>query len=171
MATAPRKAVLSTVMLGRELGLPAMAALRSVHIIEGKHALSADLMVALVLKSGLAEYFQLDRIHRQDSARLRRTGRERRSSTSLTYTIEEAEQAGLLKPTRSGKPSNWMKMQKIMLTHRAKSGLGRLVYPDVLAGLYTPEELRDAKNGSCTTPTASDFRNHKEDCSTDTRGN
>ena len=53
------QAVLSTIMLGRELGLPSMAALRSVHIIKGKHSLSADLMVALVLKSGLAEYFQL----------------------------------------------------------------------------------------------------------------
>ena len=53
------QAVLSTVLLGRELGLPAMASLRSVHIIEGKHSLSADLMVALVLKSGLAEYFQV----------------------------------------------------------------------------------------------------------------
>ena len=139
--------VLSTVMLGRELGLPAMAALRSVHIIEGKHALSADLMVALVLKSGLAEYFQL--IESTDTLCTFETHRKGAPKpTSLTYTIEEAEQAGLLKPTRSGKPSNWMKMQKIMLTHRAKSGLGRLVYPDVLAGLYTPEELRDAKNGS-----------------------
>ena len=45
------QSVLSTVLLGRELGLPAMAALRSVHIIEGKHSLSAELMVALVLKS------------------------------------------------------------------------------------------------------------------------
>jgi hypothetical protein len=47
--------VLSTVMLGRELGLPAMASLRSVHVIEGRHALSAALMVTLVLKSGFAD--------------------------------------------------------------------------------------------------------------------
>ena len=33
------QAVLSTVMLGRELGMPAMAALRSVHIIKGKHCI------------------------------------------------------------------------------------------------------------------------------------
>ena len=58
------QAVLSTMLLGRELGMPAMAALRSVHVIEGKHSLSADLMVALVLKSGMAEYFQLERVHR-----------------------------------------------------------------------------------------------------------
>mgnify|MGYP000098853432 CR=1 FL=1 len=50
--------VLSTVMVGRELGLPAMASLRSIHNIDGRHAMSASLMVALILKSGLAEYFE-----------------------------------------------------------------------------------------------------------------
>ena len=34
-----------------------------------------------------------------------------------------------------------------MLRARCKSELARLEYPDLLAGLYTPEELRDAKNG------------------------
>ena len=67
---------------------------------------------------------------------------------SLSYTIDQAEQAGLLKPTRSGKPSNWQKMPRQMLRARAKSELARLVYPDLLAGLYTPDELRDAKEGA-----------------------
>ena len=141
------QAVLSTMLLGRELGMPAMAALRSVHIIEGKHSLSADLMVALVLKSGLAEYFQLiestDEIctfetHRKGSPR----------PTRLSYTIEQAKQAGLLAPPRPGKqPGNWHKIAKQMLRARCKSELARLEYPDLLAGLYTPDELRDARNG------------------------
>ena len=138
------QAVLSTVLLGRELGLPAMAALRSVHVIEGKHSLSADLMVGLILKSGLAEYFQL--IESTDELCTFETKRKGAPKPMrLTYTIEQAKQAGLLQPTRSGKPSAWQKMQKIMLTHRAKAGLGRLEYPDLLSGLYTPDELRDAK--------------------------
>ena len=138
------QAVLSTVLLGRELGMPAMAALRSVHVIEGKHSLSADLMVALVLKSGMAEYFQM--VASNDSMCTFETKRKGApTSTSLSYTIEQAKQAGLLQPTRSGKPSNWDKMPKQMLRARAKSELARLEYPDLLAGLYTPEELRDAK--------------------------
>ena len=143
------QAVLSTLLLGRELGLPAMAALRGVHVIEGKHSLSADLMVALVLKSGLAEHFTLiettDKIctyetHRKGTAVPQR----------LSYTIEQAEQAGLLAPPRPGKkPSPWHKMPTQMLRARCKSELARLEYPDLLAGLYTPEELRDAKgNGA-----------------------
>ena len=138
------QAVLSTMLLGRELGMPAMAALRSVHVIEGKHSLSADLMVALVLKSGMAEYFQLE--ESTDALCTFETKRKGNPQPQrLTYTIEQAKQAGLLGPTRSGKPSNWNKMPLQMLRARAKSELARLEYPDLLAGLYTPEELRDAK--------------------------
>ena len=87
------QAVLSTVMLGRELGMPAMAALRSVHIIEGKHSLSADLMVALVLKSGLAEYFQmLESTDHECSFETKRKGAP--SAQKLCYTIDDAEKAG-----------------------------------------------------------------------------
>ena len=140
------QAVLSTVMLGRELGLPAMAALRSVHIIEGKHSLSADLMVALVLKSGLAEYFQLvESTDKICTFTTKRKGAPK--ATSMTYSIAQAEQAGLLFVRPGKQPGNWQKIPKQMLRARCKSELARLEYPDLLAGLYTPEELRDAKNG------------------------
>ena len=142
------QAVLSTLLLGRELGLPAMAALRGVHVIEGKHSLSADLMVALVLRSGMAEYFRL-----VETTDLVCTYETRRKGTNnpqqLSYTIEQAEQAGLLYVRPGKQPGNWHKMPRQMLRARCKSELARLEYPDLLAGLYTPEELRDAKgNGS-----------------------
>ena len=140
------QAVLSTLMLGRELGLPAMAALRSVHIIEGKHSLSAELMVALVLKSGLAEYFRLvettDKICTYETLR-KGSGKPQ----SLSYTIEQADQANLLFVRQGKQPGPWHKMPKQMLRARCKSELARLEYPDLLAGLYTPEELHDANNG------------------------
>jgi hypothetical protein len=52
-------AVFATIVAGRELGIPALTALRSIHVIEGKPTLSAHLIVALVLRSGFAEYFRL----------------------------------------------------------------------------------------------------------------
>ena len=136
-------AVLSTVLLGRELGLSAMASLRSVHLIEGKHSLSAELMVALVLKSGLAEYFTL--IETTDKICTYETKRKGKADPlRLSYTIEQAEQAGLLFQKPGKQPGPWKKMPRLMLRARAKSELARLEYPDLLAGLYTPEELRDA---------------------------
>ena len=141
------QAVLSTLLLGRELGLPAMAALRSVHVIEGKHSLSADLMVALVLKSGLAEYFTL--IETTDEICTYETWRKGKDKPQqLSYTIEQAEQAGLLYVRPGKQPGNWQKIPTQMLRARCKSELARLEYPDLIAGLYTPEELRDAKTGS-----------------------
>ena len=133
--------VLSTVMVGRELGLPAMAALRSIHNIEGRHALSAQLMVALVLRSGLAEYFEpVSFSEKEATYETKRKGA--RNPVKLTHTIEMAQTAnnGAFKPK-----SNWLTVPTDMLVSRASSRLARMVYPDLLAGLYTPEELADIR--------------------------
>ena len=133
------QAVLATVMVGRELGLPAMASLRSIHNIEGRHCLAAALMVALILKSGLAEYF--DPVSFDDQQATYETRRKgARKSITLTHTIKMAETAGLMK-----KDSNWVKVPTDMLVARAQSRLARMVYPDLLAGLYTPDELSEIR--------------------------
>ena len=138
-----QQAVLSTMLLGRELGMPAMASLRSVHVIKGRHCLSADIMVALVLKSGLAEYFQL--VESTDKICTFETKRKGAlKATTLSYTIEDAEKAGLLFVRPGKDPGPWHTIPRPMLRARGKSELARLEYPDILAGLYTPEELRDA---------------------------
>lgn len=134
-------AVLSTVMLGRELGLPAIASLRQIHVIEGRHGLSAQLMVALVMRSGLAEYFHPVEV--SDTSVTYETKRKGApSSVKLTHTIEMARQAQLVKPN-----SNWEKVPTDMLVARCSSRLCRLVYPDIIGGLYTPEELREIAEG------------------------
>jgi len=133
--------VLSTIMVGRELGLPAMASLRGIHIIEGKHALSAQLMVAIVLKSGFAEFFEP--VSFDDKSATFVTKRHgARKEVSLTHTIEMAQVAELVKPK-----SNWLKIPTDMLVARAQSRLCRLVYPDLIGGLYTPDELEEIRNG------------------------
>jgi len=140
--------VLSTVMVGRELGLPAMASLRSIHVVEGRHALSAALMGALILKSGMAEYFRpvtdengtLDADDKHATFETLRKGPGNRP-VRFTFTIEEAKAAGLVK-----EKSGWVKYPKQMLLARAESLLARLVYPDLMAGLYTPEEIAEIRD-------------------------
>jgi 5'-3' exonuclease len=84
--------VLATIMVGRELGLPAMASLRSVHVIEGKHSLSASLMVALVLKSGLAEFFEPVSFSETEATyETKRKGA--RNPIRLTHTFDMATKA------------------------------------------------------------------------------
>jgi 5'-3' exonuclease len=135
--------VLATVMVGRELGLPAMASLRSVHNIEGKHSLSASLMVALVLKSGLAEYFEPVSFSETEATFVTKAKRARNPVT-LTHTIDMARQAWPKSKAdweKSFLASGWGRNPTDMLVARATSRLARMVYPDLLAGLYTPEEL------------------------------
>jgi hypothetical protein len=132
--------VLSTVMLGRELGLPAMASLRGIHIIEGKHALSASLMVALVIKSGLAEYFRPVSFSATDATFETLRKGSGQQPVTMTHTIDMAVTAGLVK-----EKSNWVKVPTDMLVARAQSRLARLIYPDIVGGLYTPDELSELR--------------------------
>lgn len=129
--------VLSTIMLGRELGMPALSALRSIHIVEGKHALSSAAMVALVLKSGLAEYFDALSFD-MDHATFETKRKGASIPVKLTYTIEMARVAGLVRAN-----SPWMKHPMAMCIARAQAMLARLVYSDVLASLYSPEEIAE----------------------------
>jgi hypothetical protein len=137
-------------MVGRELGLPAMASLRGIHNIKGQHALSAALMAGLVIKSGLADFFRpvtddagnIDADEKHATFETLRKGPDNRL-TRFTYTIEEATTAGLVK-----KDSGWEKNPKSMLIARAEAGLARLIYPELMAGLYTPEELEEVRNAA-----------------------
>ena len=139
--------VLATVMVGRELGLPAMASLRSIYNIEGKHSLSAALMVALVLKSGLAEYFEpISFSDKEATFETKRKGA--RNPVRLTHTFEMGKQAWPKTKAdweRSFLASGWGRNPTDMVVARAQARLARMIYPDLLAGLYTPEELDEIR--------------------------
>jgi 5'-3' exonuclease len=131
------QAVLATVLAGRELGLPAMSSLRGFHIIEGKPQMSAGMIQSLVLKSGKATYFRCS-----ERTPLRATFVTKRGDDPemvLTYTIEEGRAAFVGDDAKWAK-SGWGRNPADMLVARASSKLARLVYPDVVSGLYAPEE-------------------------------
>jgi 5'-3' exonuclease len=132
------QAVLSTVLVGRELGLPAMASLRGIHIVEGRHALAAQTMVALILKSGLVEYFRPVSFSETEATYEAKRKGDGNQRIVLTHTIEMAKTAGLVKPN-----SGWVKNPTDMLCARASSRLARMVGPDIVGGLYTPDELKE----------------------------
>lgn len=128
--------ILGAILLGRELGLGAMGSLRGIANIEGKYGLSADLMEALVLKSGKAEYFEP--VELTDKRAIYRTKRVGRPERVMEFKLEEAERAKILK-----KDSGWEKWPLDMCKARCIARLARTIYPDVVFGLYTTEELRD----------------------------
>lgn len=141
------QAVLSTILAGRELGLQAIASLRAFHVIEGKHSPSADVLRGLVLRSGHAKYFRcVTRTNEQATFETWR--KDEPEPVKLTYTIEDGWKAfkpALPEVERKKKwaDSAWGKYPANMVTARAGAMLARLVYPDILFGLYTPEELSE----------------------------
>lgn len=138
--------VLVTIMTGQEMGLSPMAALRGCHVIEGKPVLGADTMVAVVLGSGKAEYFT--RVEESEEAVTYETKRKGDPHPRrCTWTMEMAKRAGLhLK-------DNWRGYKRPMLAARAKAELARDVYPDVLAGCYTHDEIGDGARADGPPPT------------------
>ena len=132
--TTPDQALL-IMATGHELGIPATAALRSIHVISGKPVLSADLMVALVKRSGVCEYFRV--VESTDERAVYATKRRGDPEVKQAFTVQDAKRAGI------GGGGNWAKYPRVMLRHRAAAELARLVYPDVILGVYAEEELAD----------------------------
>lgn len=124
--------VLLIVEQAEALGIPVMTALNGVHVIDGKPTISPALMSALVRRAG---------------HKLRVTGDDTRAVAEIVraddpdftfrseWTLERAKKAGL-----AGRGS-WGKYPAAMLKARAISEVCRDACQEVVAGVYTPEEL------------------------------
>lgn len=126
--------VMAIVMAGAELGLAPMQSIRALVLIKGKPTLSADAMGALVKsRRDVCTWLRLV----ESSATIATYETLRNGDpgpTRLSFTIEQARTAGL-------NGDNWKRFPDAMLRARALSALCRAVYPDLLLGVYDPEEL------------------------------
>lgn len=122
--------VLMTVMAGAELGLGPILSIRSIHVIEGKPTLSADLIAALCLRrADVCEYLTpVESNSTKATYSAKRKGAP--APVTMSFTIDEAKQAGL-----AGK-GNWLKYPAAMLRARCISAICRAVFPDLVGGLY-----------------------------------
>jgi hypothetical protein len=127
------EAVLACVLYGAELGLGPMQSLNSIHVIEGRTAMSPELMRAMVARHG----HRIDVVENSATAcEVKGMRSDTGSTATVRWTMEDAKLAGL-----AGK-NNWKTYPRAMLLARATSELCRIVFPDVIAGLsYTPEEV------------------------------
>lgn len=117
---------------GLELGITPMASIDTINIIMGKPVLDAKGMLALVKSSGLLENIHIDSTDTRCNVIIKRVGNVEQE---VTFTLDDAKKMSL-----SGK-DGWQKQPKTMLKWRAVTAAIREVFPDVISGLYTPEEL------------------------------
>lgn len=130
--------ILLAMQYAESLGIPVMQAIVGVHVIDGRPSMSAELMQALVRRAGhrlrveSGDNYATCTIIRRDDPEY---------SHTVSYTLEDAQSAGLLK-----KGSSWERHPKAMLVARAVSACCRLACADVLAGVsYVPEELQEPR--------------------------
>lgn len=127
-------ATAAAIMYGREVGLPPMTALTQTHVIEGKPAMSAEAMRAMVIAGGHDLVFD-EVTGAVCTMRARRAGSDH--WTTLSWTIDMARAAGV-----AGK-DNWKHYPRAMLIARCTSDLCRMVFPDVIHGFRALEEVQD----------------------------
>ena len=126
------ESVFAAILYGSELGLGAMQALNSIHVIEGKPSMSPELMRALVARAG----HRLDvKLASNDKVVLWGKRADNDSEATVEWSMKDAQQAGL-----AGRGA-WKTYPRAMLLARATSEICRMIFADVVAGLsYTPEE-------------------------------
>jgi hypothetical protein len=122
------------VLAGQELGFGPVASMTGINVIKGRVTLSANLIAAVIRRSGRYDY----RVRRLDDQ-----GCEIEFLMSgevigmSSFTMDDAKKAGL------AGGDNWRKYPRNMLFARAVSNGAKWYTPDILGGspVYTPDEL------------------------------
>lgn len=128
--------VMMIMLSARELGIPAFQALNGgLNIIQGKVEISARIMNALIRRRG-------HQILVKESSSTRCVLQGKRCDTGesqiASFTIEEAQRAGLIK-----QGGGWTKWPTDMCYARALSRLARQLFADVIGIGYVEGEIRD----------------------------
>lgn len=126
---------------GHHMGLDPMEAVQGLNFIPGKGdtkriSASAQLLHTLVLRHSDCEWFVVESATDTKAVvSTRRKSWPPDVDRRLEWTIEQAKAAGL-----TGK-DNWRAYPRAMLKARAISELAREAFPEILGGVYDPEEL------------------------------
>lgn len=118
---------------GYELGMPVTAAFELIQIIQGKPTLSPRGALALVQASGLLEQMEI-----KEGAGTCTVSMTRRGGIdySLTWTLEDAKKAGIIKPD-----SAWQSYPANMLRWRCIGFVIDVLFSDVTGGLKRADEF------------------------------
>ena len=134
--------IMMIMLAAREYGIgPAQALNGGLHIIEGKVELSARLMSALIrrAKHTMQIISSTDKV-----CTIKGTRSDTGEEHTVTYTIEQAEKAGLIKDK-----GGWKKNPEDMLYARAASRLARQLFSDVIGIGYVEGEISQPESSLC----------------------
>lgn len=128
----PEQAI-AIILTGRELGIGTMAALNTINVIQGKPTISPQLMLALIERSGQLENIEIEP---HDGNAVRCTMKRKGRSAHTEY-FGHAEATAM----QLNSKDNYKKQAATMYRWRAVAACARVAFPDVILGLYTPDEM------------------------------
>ena len=144
------EAIFVALEMGMEVGLPMMASLQNIAVINGRPTLWGDSQLAVVRNTGelvqFAEWYEvggkrLDRNPTQfpdDATAVCRVQRQGYEPQDTAFSVADAKRANLW-----GKAGPWSQYPARMLRFRARSFALRDQFGDALRGLRTAEEVMD----------------------------
>lgn len=127
---------------GCEIGLEPMAALDLMDVISGNITLKPQGMLAMIYARQELEDMQIN--EDDDSICIVTMKRKGKSPITESFSLEDARN---MKTREDGKTIsliekyNWRQMPKVMMKWRAISKCARIVFPDIIQGMYPPEEI------------------------------
>jgi hypothetical protein len=118
---------------------------KTYHIVEGKLSMRADAMLGRFLTTG-GKVKWLERTNDKVSANFSHGDND---NVLIEASLEDMKKNGVAMD-KTGKylKANWQKFPRQMLTARVISEGVRLLAPQLIAGVYTPEEVQDFSNDS-----------------------
>lgn len=153
----PQK-VMIAMLAGLEIGLPPMAAVQSVAVINNRPCIWGDALIGVVRKSPLCLYVT-EWIEGEGDEMIAHCETHRKGEprpVKMSFSVVDAKKAGLwqteariTKKSRDGgtyqkdNDSPWYKYPKRMLQMRARAWCLRDVYADVTKGMQVREEVED----------------------------
>lgn len=127
--------VMVVLLKGRELNIPPMEALGGLYPLNGRVGMEGKLMLSLVRRSGLLESIEInhDETVKECTVIVKRKGENPFTSK---FSMLDAQRAGL------GNKDNWKNYPRDMLQWRAIARNLRITFPDIISGVYLPEEIQ-----------------------------
>lgn len=144
------ESIVIALQMGMELGLPPMASLQNIAVINGRPSLWGDAQLAVVRASGeleaIEEWFEADGkrlprnpvVYTDDTIAVCRVKRKGCEAMEIGFSVADAKRAGLW-----AKQGPWSQYPFRMLRFRARSFILRDVFGDALRGLLSSEEAMD----------------------------
>jgi hypothetical protein len=160
-----REQVISAWNFAAQLNLPPQPSLRNIAVIEGTPSLFGDLPLALTQRHEDFVFYEEFNINEKTErisyesknltdkpwggvVRMQRKGMK--EPQSFSFTLQDAERAGLLRRAKEGMP--WQAYQPVMLIRRARIMAIRALFADAITGAAIAEDTGHAPDLIDVTP-------------------